>query len=116
MQIADFLSKHPAINKIYYPAIAENQQTPLRHYGAMVSFELKDRTLVEHILANTKVFLFAESLGGTESLITYPIVQTHGDMPQDLLQNLGINERLLRLSIGLEDTGDLLSDLENVLN
>ena len=67
------------------------------------------------VLERTKLILFAESLGGTESLVTYPLVQTHGSIPKSLLDKLGIDDRLLRLSVGIEDIDDLLADLEQAL-
>jgi cystathionine beta-lyase/cystathionine gamma-synthase len=66
-------------------------------------------------LAGVKIFLFAESLGGVESLITYPSVQTHADIDEATRHRLGINDRLLRLSVGIEDVRDLIDDLETVL-
>ena len=62
-----------------------------------------------------KSFFFAESLGGAESLLTYPLVQTNADIPPDMLARIGLNDRLLRLSIGLEDAADLVQDLAQAL-
>ena len=84
-------------------------------FGGMVSFEVKSPDLVPEILKKVKVFLFAESLGGAESLITFPVVQTHGDVPVEARERLGIGDRLLRLSLGLEDADDLIADLDSVL-
>ncbi len=102
--IAGFLKKHRRVKKVYYPGT-----------GAMVSFEIDDENAVPEILKNVKVFLFAESLGGVESLITYPFVQTHADIPEEIRERLGINKRLLRLSVGIEDVEDLIADLDNSL-
>jgi cystathionine beta-lyase/cystathionine gamma-synthase len=82
----------------------------------MVSFEIRDPDRVPAILAGVKVFLFAESLGGTESLITLPAVQTHADIDPEIRARLGVTEGLLRLSIGLEDPRDLIRDLRLVLS
>ena len=81
----------------------------------MIAFEVDDPARIPGILAGVKVFLFAESLGGVESLVTYPAVQTHADVDPATRERLGINNRLLRLSVGIEDVGDLIRDLEAVL-
>ena len=81
----------------------------------MLSFETAEAECIPHILKSVRVFLFAESLGGTESLVTFPAVQTHADMPQSLRDRLGIGNKLLRLSIGLENADDLVTDLARVL-
>jgi cystathionine beta-lyase/cystathionine gamma-synthase len=88
-----------------------------QHAGAsgIVSFEVDDVERVKRVLAAVRVFLFAESLGGVESLITYPAVQTHADIPAATLDRLGINSRLLRLSVGIEDGNDLIDDLNQAL-
>jgi cystathionine beta-lyase/cystathionine gamma-synthase len=77
----------------------------------MVSFEADDPDLVPEILSRVQIFLFAESLGGVESLITYPSAQTHADMAPEIRERLGINDRLLRLSVGIEAVDDLITDL-----
>jgi cystathionine beta-lyase/cystathionine gamma-synthase len=81
----------------------------------MIAFEVDTPSRVPRILENVRVFLFAASLGGVESLITYPAVQTHADMDPGVRARLGINDRLLRLSVGIEDAQDLIRDLEDVL-
>lgn len=103
-RIAAWLSEHPRIARVYYPG-----------FGGMVSFEVRDPERIKAILKGVNVFLFAESLGGVESLITYPLVQTHADMDPELLVRLGIGNRLLRLSIGIEHPDDLIGDLEALL-
>lgn len=84
-------------------------------FGAMISFKTDTHERALAVLERTKLILFAESLGGTESLVTYPLVQTHGSIPKPLLDKLGIDDRLLRLSVGIEDIDDLLADLEQAL-
>jgi len=81
----------------------------------MIAAEIDDAGRVAHILESVKVFLFAESLGGTESLVTFPAVQTHADIDAATRGRLSINDRLLRFSIGIEDVGDLIEDLEGAL-
>ncbi len=120
MAIATWLSGHSRIRRVYYPGLQNHpgREILLREksgWGAMISFEVDDPARVASILADVKIFLFAESLGGVESLITYPSVQTHADIDETTRSRLGINDRLLRLSIGVEDVNDLLDDLENAL-
>ncbi|HYF92988.1 MAG TPA: aminotransferase class I/II-fold pyridoxal phosphate-dependent enzyme [Symbiobacteriaceae bacterium] len=103
-KVAAFLEAHPLVEKVLYPGI-----------GGMLSFCVKDQELAAAILGRVKVILFAESLGGVETLITYPWTQTHADVPEDLRRRLGISDRLLRLSVGIEDAGDLIADLRQAL-
>jgi cystathionine gamma-synthase len=119
-KIAEYLTEHTAVAKVYYPGLKDAPGCSLLaaqsgSAGAIVSFELKSAEALPKVLERVKVFSFAESLGGTESLITFPKLQTHADMGEELLEKLGINDRLLRLSIGLESADDLLSDLEQAL-
>ena len=120
LAIATWLANHPRVRRVYYPGLANHpgRDILLREksgWGGMISFEVDDPARVPTILANVKIFLFAESLGGVESLITYPSVQTHADIEEATRHRLGINDRLLRLSVGIEDVADLLDDLETVL-
>jgi cystathionine beta-lyase/cystathionine gamma-synthase len=120
LAIATWLAKHPRVRRVYYPGLPNHpgRDILLREksgWGGMISFEVDDPARVAAILANVKIFLFAESLGGVESLITYPSVQTHADIEEATRHRLGINDRLLRLSVGIEDVADLLDDLETVL-
>jgi len=80
--------------------------------GGMISFSVKDEDTAKHILENVKIIKYAESLGGVESLITYPMLQTHADMPEAERLARGIDSRFLRLSVGLEAAADLIADLE----
>ena len=84
--------------------------------GAMISVRLHDAEQVPSILAGVKLFTFAESLGGVESLITYPTSQTHADVPKELRESYGLTPDLVRLSVGIEDENDLIADLKAVLN
>jgi cystathionine gamma-synthase len=118
--LANWLQSHPAVHEVYYPglenhpdrAISERQTSG---HGAMISFRVSSETVAHQVLATVKVIQFAESLGGTESLITYPFTQTHADIPEDQRRELGIDETLLRLSVGLEDVRDLVTDLDSAL-
>lgn len=118
--IADFLAQHPRVCRVYYPGLAEHPghdllKTQADGFGAMVSFEVDDEALVPQVLKKVLVFFFAESLGGVESLITFPAVQTHADIDPQIRSRLGIDNRLLRLSVGIEDAGDLVNDLAQAL-
>ena len=119
-RIATWLASHPRIKKVYYPGLDEHPDHTLmkrdsRGFGAMIAFEVDNHALVEQVLLKTALISFAESLGGVESLITFPEVQTHADIPPELRARLGINNVLLRLSVGIEDCYDLIEDLRQAL-
>lgn len=103
-EVGRFLRAHPAIKEVLYP-----------NAGAMISIRVLDETKISGFLAALKVFTFAESLGGVESLITYPTTQTHADIPQEVRESYGLTPDLLRISIGIESSKDLIDDLENAL-
>ena len=118
--VAEFLSRHPAVARVHYPGLPDHpghdrQRRQADGFGAMVSFELAEPSRAADILAGVGLFLFAESLGGVESLITLPAVQTHADIDPRTRARLGVTDGLLRLSIGLEDPADLVADLQAVL-
>ncbi len=92
--------------------ISEKQSTG---FGSMISFETDSEETARQILERVSLIQYAESLGGVESLITYPMLQTHADVPKDVLEEKGINEKLLRISVGLESAEDLIGDLEQAL-
>jgi cystathionine gamma-synthase/cystathionine beta-lyase len=115
-RIADWLQSHSRVSKVFYPGLPEHPGHELlkkeaRGFGAMIAFEVDDEGLVESLLMKTKVISFAESLGGVESLITFPEGQTHADIEPEIRARLGINSVLLRLSVGIEDVDDLIADL-----
>jgi cystathionine beta-lyase/cystathionine gamma-synthase len=119
-KIATWLAAHPRISKVYFPGLADHPHHSLmkkycRGFGAMIAFEVDKHELVEQVLLKTRLISFAESLGGVESLITFPEVQTHADIPPELRARLGINNVLLRLSVGIEDCDDLIEDLRQAL-
>jgi len=116
MKIACWLNSHARVRKVCYPGLPEHPGHELmkrqsRGFGAMIAFEVDDPTLVERLLMKTNVISFAESLGGVESLITFPEGQTHADIEPGIRARLGINNVLLRLSVGIEDVDDLIADL-----
>ena len=119
-KIAVWLTQQSCIKKVYYPGLSAhpNHQQMARDangFGAMISFEVDQHALVEHLLLKTQLISFAESLGGVESLMTFPEVQTHADIPVEQRLKLGINDRLLRLSVGIEDVEDLIDDLDQAI-
>lgn len=120
IKVAEFLSKHPKIQEVFYVGLPENNgyevcKRQASGFGAMISFKVKDKTDVAKILKSVKVVTFAESLGGVETLITYPQTQTHSEVPQEIKDRLGVTDTLLRLSVGIENIEDIIKDLENAL-
>jgi len=118
--VAKWLTAHPRVTKVYYPGLPEypgklNHDAQASGYGGMLSFVVNHPQLPAQILRKVKIIQFAESLGGVESLITFPAVQTHADIPADIRQRLGIDECLLRLSVGIEDAEDIIADLAQAL-
>ena len=114
--IATWLESHPQVGRVYYPGLAGHpghdlMQARGKGFGAMIAFEVTKPHLVNRLLMKTRLISFAESLGGVESLITFPQVQTHADIEPETLERLGINNLLLRLSVGIEDKDDLIADL-----
>lgn len=117
LNIARWLRDNPLVSKVYYPGLADHPghdllQSQADGYGAMVAFEVVSAELVEQLLLRTELISFAESLGGVETLMTFPAVQTHADIEPEKRAALGINDRLLRLSVGIEKIDDLIADLE----
>jgi len=120
-KIAEFLNNHSAIKKIYYPGLPSHKghellKTQSTGFGGIISFEVESAAKVEKILENVELIMFAESLGGTETLITYPMVQTHNAIPEEIRNKIGVNDRLLRLSVGIENVDDLVDDLDFALS
>jgi cystathionine beta-lyase/cystathionine gamma-synthase len=120
LRLAEWLARDARVRRVFYPGLAADPgharlRAASRGFGAMVSFEVDDPARVPRLLESVHVFLFAESLGGVESLVTYPAVQTHADLDPPTRERLGINDRLLRLSIGLEHADDLIADLDAAL-
>ncbi len=120
MELADFLLENEHVKKVIYPGLQshpgyEIMKEQARGFGAMITFEVDSKERVEYILNNVKLIYFAESLGGTETLITYPITQTHAEVPAELLERNGINDRVLRLSVGIEGIEDLKNEFSRLL-
>lgn len=120
MKIARWLSSHKKVKAVYYAGLPSHPQYEISKkqttgFGAMISFETDSERTALDLLERVQVIKYAESLGGVESLITYPMLQTHADIPKEVREAKGINERLLRFSVGLESAADLISDLEQAL-
>jgi O-succinylhomoserine (thiol)-lyase len=119
--VARFLQEHPRVEKVYYPGLASHPDHELAKrqmsgFGGMVSFQFRGKLAdVDQVVRRLKVFTFAESLGGVESLVCHPASMTHGSIPKEIREARGVNDTLLRLSIGIEDLEDLLADLEQAL-
>lgn len=119
IKIANWLKDHKHITKVIYPGLPEHpgheiMKKQARGFGAMLTFEVDSKEFALYILKSVRLIRFAESLGGTETLITYPITQTHADVPAEELERNGITDRVLRVSVGIEGVDDLLKELEQV--
>ena len=119
--IANWLKEQPAVTDVFFVGLPEHpgyglQQQQATGNGSMISFKVLNAELAKSMLGRLKLICFAESLGGVESLLTYPIAQTHAEMPKELLDRTGLDDRLLRLSVGIEDVDDLIADLAGALN
>lgn len=117
IKLANWLKEQRKVTKVIYPGLKEHPgheiiKKQARGFGAMLTFEVESRELAEKILKKVRLIQFAESLGGVETLITYPITQTHADVPPEILKENGINDRILRLSVGIENVDNLICDLE----
>jgi cystathionine gamma-lyase len=119
--VARFLAEHPRVEKVYYPGLPSHPDHELAKrqmsgFGGMVSFQFKGTLAdVDQVVRRFKVFTFAESLGGVESLVCHPVSMTHGSIPKEIREARGLTDTLLRLSVGIEDSDDILADLEHAL-
>ena len=118
--LAEHLSKHEAIERVYYPGLKSDseykiQSKQARAGGGMISFVLKDGYDYKKFFASTKIIVLAESLGGVESLLCHPASMTHASIPKDLRESMGISENLIRLSVGIEYANDLLDDINQAI-
>ncbi|MBY3622571.1 aminotransferase class I/II-fold pyridoxal phosphate-dependent enzyme [Acinetobacter sp. CUI P1] len=120
LAIAHYLLEHPAIAEVFHPGLPnhpghEIQKRQSSGNTGIFSFKLKDARYVEPLLRHIRLIAFAESLGGVESLMTYPAVQTHADIPVEIRNAVGVDDRLLRFSVGIEHAEDLIADLGQAL-
>ena len=120
LQLARWLQTHPKVTAVHYVGLPDHPQYAIsqrqaRGFGSMVSVELDSATTAQALLNRIQVAQYAESLGGVETLITYPMTQTHADVPAAEREARGITDRLLRISVGIEAVTDLIADLEQAL-
>ena len=122
MAVAKFLESHPKVEKVIYPGLESHPQHALAKeqmhgFGGMITFYIKGGlTSARNFLENVNVFALAESLGGVESLIEHPAIMTHASVPAETRKVLGIDDSLIRLSVGVEDLKDLLADLKSAFD
>jgi len=119
-RIADWLTRHPKVDQVYYPGLPSHPQHDLAcrqmsGFGGMISIELGSVERARRLVERTKIFALAESLGGVESLIGHPASMTHASVPPEMRRAMGLTDSLVRLSVGIEDVDDLIADLEQAL-
>lgn len=117
-RMAEFLASHSMVKQVYYPGLKshpnyETQQRQSSGNTGILSFKMKDARTIEPILRSIRLIAFAESLGGVESLMTYPAVQTHADIPEEIRRQVGVDDSLLRFSVGIEHIDDIIADLSD---
>ncbi|AIQ67905.1 aminotransferase class I/II-fold pyridoxal phosphate-dependent enzyme [Paenibacillus graminis] len=120
LALARYLLEHPAIAEVFHPGLPDHPGYEIQKRQAsgntgIFSFKVKDARYVEPLLRHIRLIAFAESLGGVESLMTYPAVQTHADIPVEIRDAVGVDDRLLRFSVGIEHADDLIADLGQAL-
>lgn len=118
-KIAEWLKTKSAVTRVIYPGLPDHpgyeiMKKQARGFGSMLTFQLESKEFALSVLEKVRMIKFAESLGGVETLITYPTTQTHADVPKEIRERNGITEATLRLSVGIEDTQDLLDEFEKV--
>jgi cystathionine beta-lyase/cystathionine gamma-synthase len=113
-KVVAWLEQQSWVNKIYYPGLQADTiaKGQMKNYGGMISFEVASEEVLEKVLHNLKTIVLAESLGGIESLISVPAKMTHASVPKENRDKLGITDTLIRLSVGIEDVEDIISDLD----
>lgn len=121
MAVAKMLSQHPAVKRVYYPGLPSHPHHELacrqqKGFGGMVSFDVRGKRVdTERVLYGTKLFQLAESLGGVESLMAFPVTMSHASISAEARQRAGISDQTIRLSIGIEHPDDLVADLRQAL-
>jgi cystathionine beta-lyase/cystathionine gamma-synthase len=119
--VAAFLAEHPSVKKVYYPGLSSHPQHDLAKrqqngFGGMIAFDVGSLEKAKKTLESVKICTLAESLGGVETLISHPATMTHASVPHEKRQELGITDGLIRISVGVEDAEDIISDLDEALN
>lgn len=117
IKVVDWLSGQKEVVRVIYPGLSTHpghkiMKKQSKGFGAMITFEVTGKEFALAVLEHVKLIQYAESLGGVETLITYPVTQTHADVPKDILNKNGITESVLRLSVGIEEAGDIIDDLK----
>lgn len=120
-KVAAWLRTQPKVKEVYYVGFEDHKDYAITKkqttgFGGMVSFTVDSFETVKKILKGVDMIMFAESLGGTETLITYPTTQTHEDTPKDIKEKLGITDSFLRMSVGIENAEDIIADLNRAMN
>jgi cystathionine beta-lyase/cystathionine gamma-synthase len=120
-RIADWLTRHPKVERVYYPGLPSHPQHDLAcrqmaGFGGMISIELGSVDRAKRFAERTRIFALAESLGGVESLIGHPASMTHASVPPEMRRAMGLTDSLVRLSVGIEEVEDLVGDLEQALD
>ena len=118
--IAQWLSENPRVTRVYYPGLRDHPQhelacSQMQGFGGMISFDMGSYEAARAVAEGTRLFSLAESLGGVESLIGHPATMTHASVPADLREAMGLTLGLVRISVGIEDADDLLSDLDHAM-
>ncbi|MBU2445160.1 MAG: PLP-dependent aspartate aminotransferase family protein [Bacteroidetes bacterium] len=120
-EVANYLSRQKKIKKVIYLGLDSHPQNELakkqmRGFGGMVTFEVESFEKAKDIMHRLKIFTLAESLGGVESLVCHPSTMTHASIPKEVREKYGLTDRLVRLSVGIEDVEDLINDLDSAIN
>jgi cystathionine gamma-synthase len=120
-RVAEWLREQPKVQKVYYVGFPDHKDYDVTMkqttgFGGMISFTVDSFETVKKILKGVDMIMFAESLGGTETLITYPTTQTHEDTPEDVKNALGITDCFLRMSVGIENVEDIIADLDRAMH
>jgi cysteine-S-conjugate beta-lyase len=122
-EVAEFLEKHPAVDKVFYPGLKTHPNHDIakkqaKGFGGIVSFSLKQDTkeAAAAFATSTSLFKLAESLGGIKSLVSHPATMTHKSIPDEKRRSAGVNDSLVRLSVGLEEAEDVIADLQQALD
>jgi cystathionine beta-lyase/cystathionine gamma-synthase len=120
LEIANWLKTHKKVKKVNYAGLPDHPGYDILKknatgFGAMISFEVDSKETAVNTLKNLSLIYYAESLGGVESLMTYPVMQTHAYVQEEVREKLGITDSLLRLSVGIEDVRDIIADLEQAI-
>jgi cystathionine beta-lyase/cystathionine gamma-synthase len=118
--LAEWLSGHQAVKRVYYPGLPDHPEHELARrqmsgFGGMISLELGSAERARAFVNHTSIFALAESLGGVESLVGHPASMTHASVPKPMREAMGLTDGLVRLSVGIEDVEDLRADLDQAL-